>query len=105
MAPAINLMLATLAALAFPLHNVASAAGPSVTHERSDVRGGKGAHTGYMSARDNITHDIFARTTMEDAVARSVSLRTDPASIFRRQVDTPGDGALLCPTGKCPDGR
>jgi hypothetical protein len=75
-----------------------------VAHQHPEVAVGKDAMDEYVKVLEgNTTSDIIARSEDPSTANQAVSLRNDAASLFRRQ--TPGTGALLCPTGTCADGR
>ncbi|KAK4446124.1 hypothetical protein QBC34DRAFT_497070 [Podospora aff. communis PSN243] len=71
---------------------------PSITHQNPAADTHPEPLDDYLRLRDNSTTEV-------EVGAPPVS-RADvtPWGLFGRQVELPGDGALLCPTGICADG-
>ncbi|TEA14839.1 Oviduct-specific glycoprotein [Colletotrichum sidae] len=90
-----NLLTAVLAAAAF----VHDGSCDSLTHQNPYAAAGRDPLADYYGLRDNVTEYMPERRAASPA-----SSWNDPAAIFRRQNDAPGEGALLCPDGECADG-
>ncbi|KAK1751034.1 hypothetical protein QBC47DRAFT_417470 [Echria macrotheca] len=73
---------------------------PSITHQNPSVDAHPDPLSDYVKLRDNGTTEVEVGA----AAPSSPIPPLDMASVFRRQVELPGDGALLCPTGICADG-
>lgn len=98
---ATHLLVAALTAAAF-IKNGSCERLPSLTHQNPYADAGRDPLAEYMNLRDNITEYMPERRQVG---APPVSEWDKRAAIFKRQTDAPGDGALLCPTGECADGR
>lgn len=85
--------LATLAL--FGCSPLASLALASITHQNPSVNGAD-ALSRWLDLRSPENHESSSSFTRDTSVA----------SLFnKRQDEPPGEGALLCPTGECPDER
>lgn len=101
MARSVTLLKCLAASLLAGGHTVVSASTrpPSITHQNPYAHDSIDPLADYAKLRDNATTEVEVGGALAP-----VSRRHDMASIFKqRQVEEPGEGALLCPTGKCPD--
>lgn len=95
-----QLLVAALTAATL-LHGGICERPPSLTHQNPYADAGRDPLADYMDLRDNVTEYMPERRRSP----QTVSEWQNHAAILRRQAQAAGEGALLCPTGECADGR